>query len=54
MEAVKLNNVKREAAHARAEADEASFQQREQVAHYKRLEELQNRRVKDGERERNR
>jgi len=54
MEAVKLNNVKREAAHARAEADEASFQQREQVAHYKRLEERQNRRVMDGERERNR
>ena len=54
MEAVKLNNAKREAAHARAEADEASFQQREQVAQSKRLEERQNRRVMDGERERNR
>ena len=54
MEAVKLNNAKREADHARAEADEASFQQREQVAQSKRLEERQNRRVMDGERERNR
>lgn len=54
MEAVKLNNAKREAAHARAEADEASFQQREQIAQSKRLEERQNRRVMDGERERNR
>jgi len=54
MKAVKLNNVKREAAHARAEADEASFQQREQVAQSKRLEERQNRSVMDGERERNR
>ncbi|KAI9663580.1 MAG: hypothetical protein M1829_006039 [Trizodia sp. TS-e1964] len=51
---IKLKNAAREAAHARAEADEASFQQREQIEQSKRLEESQNRRALDGEREKNR
>ncbi|KAI9847498.1 MAG: hypothetical protein M1837_002399 [Sclerophora amabilis] len=51
---IKLKNVAREAAHARAEADEASFQQREQREQIKRREERQNRREMDSERERNR
>lgn len=54
MAAAKLNAAKKAAAHARAEADEASFQQREKVAAEKRRQELANRRVMDTERERNR
>ncbi len=54
MEKLKVKNAAREAAHKRAEADEASFQQREQVAQAKRQEERQNRQVLEGERERNR
>jgi hypothetical protein len=54
MAAAKLNAAKKAAAHARAEADEASFQQREKVAAEKRRQELVNRKAMDGERERNR
>ncbi|OJD19302.1 hypothetical protein AJ78_00751 [Emergomyces pasteurianus Ep9510] len=50
----KLRAAERAAAHARAEADEASFLERERVAAEKRREEMQNRRVMNGERERNR
>ncbi|KAJ5173310.1 hypothetical protein N7492_005903 [Penicillium capsulatum] len=50
----KENAAKKAAAHARAEADHASFLEREQVAAKKRREELANRRVMDNERERNR
>lgn len=42
------------AAHARAEADQASFLEREKVAEEKRRQERQERRVMDSERERNR
>lgn len=42
------------AAHARAEADQASFLEREKVAEEKRRQERQHRRVMDSERERNR
>ncbi len=52
--AAKLNNAKRAEAHRIAEADEASFQQREAKASQKRREEGQARRVMDMERERNR
>ncbi|MCJ1336416.1 hypothetical protein MMC09_001692 [Bachmanniomyces sp. S44760] len=52
--AAKINNARREEAHRVAEADEASFQQREAVAKEKRREEGVNRRVMEGERERNR
>ena len=51
---IKLKNAAREEAHRRAEADEASFQQREQQELVKRKEERQNRQIMEGERERNR
>lgn len=54
MAAARLNAQKRSEAHKRAEADEASFQEREKVAAQKRRVDAQNRRVMDGERERNR
>ncbi|EED23407.1 conserved hypothetical protein [Talaromyces stipitatus ATCC 10500] len=54
MAAAKLKAAKKAAAYARAEADEASFQQREKVAAEKRRQELANRKVMDSERERNR
>lgn len=52
--AVKLNNAKRAEAHRLAEADEASFQQREAIASQKRKEEGAARRVMNMEREKNR
>ena len=52
--AAKLNNAKREEAHRLAEADEASFQQREAQAQQKRREEGAARRAMDQEREKNR
>ncbi|KAJ5613025.1 hypothetical protein N7510_006219 [Penicillium lagena] len=52
--AAKENAAKKAAAHARAEADEASFLEREQVAAEKRRQEQANRRVMDKEREQNR
>jgi hypothetical protein len=52
--AAKENAAKKAAAHARAEADQASFLEREQVAAEKRRQELANRRVMDNEREQNR
>ncbi|KAL8646744.1 MAG: hypothetical protein Q9210_005958, partial [Variospora velana] len=52
--AAKLNNAKREEAHRMAEADEASFQQREAQASQRRQEEGRARRLMDQERERNR
>ncbi|KGO72482.1 hypothetical protein PITC_076590 [Penicillium italicum] len=52
--AAKENAVKKAAAHARAEADQASFMEREQEAAKKRREELAHRRVMDNEREKNR
>ncbi|KAL8867267.1 MAG: hypothetical protein Q9174_005772 [Haloplaca sp. 1 TL-2023] len=52
--AAKLNNAKREEAHRAAEADEASFQQREAQASQRRQEEGRARRLMDQERERNR
>ncbi|KOS37612.1 hypothetical protein ACN38_g11582 [Penicillium nordicum] len=52
--AAKENAVKKAAAHARAEADQASFMEREQEAAKKRREELAHRRQMDSERERNR
>ncbi|CAG7926514.1 unnamed protein product [Penicillium olsonii] len=52
--AAKENAVKKAAAHARAEADQASFVEREQEAAKKRREELAHRRAMDTERERNR
>ncbi|KAL8766065.1 MAG: hypothetical protein Q9209_007031 [Squamulea sp. 1 TL-2023] len=52
--AAKLNNRKREEAHRLAEADEASFQQREAQASQRRQEEGRARRLMDQERERNR
>lgn len=52
--AAKLNNAKREEAHRLAEADEASFQQREAQASQKRREEGAARRAMDQEREKNR
>ncbi|KAL8733690.1 MAG: hypothetical protein Q9181_003487 [Wetmoreana brouardii] len=52
--AAKLNNAKREAAHRLAEADEASFQQREAQASQRRQEEGRARRLMDQEREKNR
>lgn len=54
MATAKLNAAKKAAAHARAEADEASFHQREAIAAEKRRQELANRKVMDNERERNR
>ncbi|KAL2012351.1 hypothetical protein VTN00DRAFT_5069 [Thermoascus crustaceus] len=54
MAAAKLNAAKIAAAHARAEADQASFQERERIAQEKRRQEYLNRRAMDGERERNR
>lgn len=54
LEAVKLNNAKREEAHRLAEADEASFQHREQQAQVKRREESAAKKVQDAEREKNR
>ena len=54
LEAVKLNNAKRAEAHRLAEADEASFQQREEQASRKRQEEGQARRQMNQEREKNR
>ncbi|KAH0556138.1 hypothetical protein GP486_005930 [Trichoglossum hirsutum] len=51
---IRLRNAALEAAHRRAEADEASFQEREQRELAKRLEERVNRRVLEGEREKNR
>lgn len=54
LEAAKLNNAKREEAHRLAEADEASFQQREALASQKRKEEGAARRAMDQEREKNR
>ncbi|KAF7591127.1 hypothetical protein BBP40_001966 [Aspergillus hancockii] len=52
--AAKENAARKAAAHARAEADQASFLEREKVAEAKRREERQARRVMDNERERNR
>ena len=52
--AAKLNNAKRAEAHRLAEADEASFQQREAHASQKRKEEGQAKRVMNMEREKNR
>ncbi|PYI05474.1 hypothetical protein BO78DRAFT_387733 [Aspergillus sclerotiicarbonarius CBS 121057] len=52
--AAKENAAKIAAAHARAEADQASFLEREKVAEEKRRQERQHRRVMDNERERNR
>ena len=52
--AAKLNNARREEAHRLAEADEASFQQREEQAREKRREEGAARRQMEGEREKNR
>ncbi|KAL2822836.1 hypothetical protein BDW59DRAFT_101349 [Aspergillus cavernicola] len=52
--AARENAAKKAAAHARAEADQASFEEREKVAEKKRREERQNRRVMDTEREQNR
>jgi hypothetical protein len=46
--------VKKAAAHARAEADQASFMEREQEAAKKRREEVAHRRMMDNEREQNR
>ena len=54
MAAAKENAAKLSAAHARAEADQASFLEREKVADEKRRQERANRRVMDSERERNR
>lgn len=54
MESIKLKNAALEEAHRRAEADEASFQQREKQEAVKRQEERANRREMDSERERNR
>ena len=54
LEAVKLNNARREEAHRLAEADEASFQQREAQAREKRREEGAARKAMEGEREKNR
>ena len=53
MAAAKEHAAKVSAAHARAEADQASFLEREKVAAEKRRQENQNRRVMDSERERN-
>ncbi|KAK4691828.1 hypothetical protein P7C71_g5256, partial [Lecanoromycetidae sp. Uapishka_2] len=52
--AAKLNSAKRVEAHRLAEADEASFQQREEQASKKRQEEGQARRQMNQEREKNR
>ncbi|KAL8905036.1 MAG: hypothetical protein Q9207_002892, partial [Kuettlingeria erythrocarpa] len=52
--AAKLNNAKREEAHRLAEADEASFHQREAQASQRRQEEGRARRLMDQEREKNR
>lgn len=52
--AVKLNNVIRAEAHRLAEADEASFQQREENASQKRKEEGHAKRIMNMEREKNR
>ncbi|KAL2797982.1 hypothetical protein BJX66DRAFT_296900 [Aspergillus keveii] len=52
--AARENAAKKAAAHARAEADQASFMEREKIAEKKRREERANRRVMDTERERNR
>lgn len=52
--AAKENAAKKAAAHARAEADQASFLEREQIAAEKRRKEAANRRVMDNEREQNR
>ena len=54
MAAAKLKAAELSAAHARAEADEASFQEREKIALEKRRAENQNRRALEGEREKNR
>ena len=54
MAAAKIKSAERAAAHARAEADEASFRERERVAQEKQRQERANRRVMNGERERNR
>ncbi|KAL9026486.1 MAG: hypothetical protein Q9196_004851 [Gyalolechia fulgens] len=52
--AAKLNNARREEAHRLAEADEASFQQREAKASQRQQEEGRARRLMDQEREKNR
>ncbi|KAL6238815.1 hypothetical protein BDW75DRAFT_200355 [Aspergillus navahoensis] len=52
--AAREKSAKVAAAHARAEADQASFMEREKIAEQKRREERANRRVMDNERERNR
>ncbi|KAL4780434.1 hypothetical protein BJX76DRAFT_338064 [Aspergillus varians] len=52
--AARENAAKKSAAHARAEADQALFNEREKIAEKKRREERANRRVMDTERERNR
>ncbi|KAL3430432.1 hypothetical protein BDV09DRAFT_202196 [Aspergillus tetrazonus] len=52
--AAREKSAKLAAAHARAEADQASFMEREKIAEQKRREERANRRVMDNERERNR
>ncbi|KAJ5129482.1 uncharacterized protein N7515_005521 [Penicillium bovifimosum] len=52
--AAKENALKKAAAHARAEADQASFMEREQEAAKKRREEAAHRQLMDNEREQNR
>src|SRR5947199_10853154 len=54
LESIRLKNAALEEAHRRAEADEASFHEREQRELAKRVEERANRRVLEGEREKNR
>jgi hypothetical protein len=54
MNAAKIAAEKSRAAHARAAADQASFQARESLAAEHRAVEVANRKVMDGERERNR
>ena len=51
---MKVKNAAAEEAHRRQQADEDSFRAREQAEHTKRLEERQNRREMDKEREKNR
>ncbi|KAK2734631.1 hypothetical protein FQN57_001625 [Myotisia sp. PD_48] len=54
MAAAKITAAKKAAAHALAEADEATFKEREKIVLEKQLEERQNRRAMLGEREKNR
>ncbi|KAF7511071.1 hypothetical protein GJ744_005302 [Endocarpon pusillum] len=52
--AAKTRSENRSAAHARAEADAASFNERERAAAEKRVKDAANRKVMEGEREKNR